>query len=325
MTSDTEARPTEHSISSPVGETDSRVGVGLANLTQTSVTVITLVTEDVTTSTAELDERIREAMGMCGQLVVERDRATAELRRKAKDILYPDLIEMRKRYKNAGARTDLCPGIPTFEAYLASIGFCSSILRVWDHRRDHRHREKQKELESLLPSQGHKQFSSGPSSGASGSSDLVTIDDGNAGVMDATFATFDAGYMGCDAEQAAEQTITDDATLVNVNAAGMPMELVPVDDDSLEYDLSALSQAVPPTLTRRVSPSTSASVPVVTTTQIDRTHLCSLVKRLNSVSQALQQLVDDKAKTKLRWSKYAEYAEVVSAGEKIAGLVNLLL
>ena len=148
----------------PVGGADSSAGVGPANSNQTYVTV----TEVVTTSTTELDKRIRATMTTCGQLVAERDRATAELRRQAKDILYPDLIDMRKRYSNAGARTDLFPGIPTFGAYLASIGFCSSILRVWDHRRDHRHREKQKELESLLPSQGQTQISSGHSGSASG-------------------------------------------------------------------------------------------------------------------------------------------------------------
>jgi hypothetical protein len=64
---------------------------------------------------------------------------------------------MRDYYSNAGARTDLLPGIPTFEAYLASIGFCSSILRVWEFR------QRQKELGSLLPGDGQKRLGSGSS------------------------------------------------------------------------------------------------------------------------------------------------------------------
>jgi len=63
---------------------------------------------------------------------------------------------------------------------------------------------------------------------------------------------------------------------------------------------------------------TSTSTGVVTTEARNREQLGFLVKRLNSLSVALQQVADDKAK----WSEYAEYAEVVSAGEKIAGLVK---
>jgi hypothetical protein len=136
----------------PVGEADSLAGLGPANPDVTSVTVPGSVTEVVA-----LDKRIRATMGICGQLVAERDKATAELRRQAKDILYPALIEMREHYSNAGARTDLLAGIPTFEAYLASIGFCSSILRVWEFR------QRQKELESLLPGDGQKRLGSGSS------------------------------------------------------------------------------------------------------------------------------------------------------------------
>jgi hypothetical protein len=67
-------------------------------------------------------------------------------------------------------------------------------------------------------------------------------------------------------------------------------------------------------------PSTSTSPPVVTTEEIDRGGLRWFVKRLNSVSINFQQVVDKKAK----WSKYAEYADVVFLGEKIVGLVKLL-
>jgi hypothetical protein len=68
------------------------------------------------------------------------------------------------------------------------------------------------------------------------------------------------------------------------------------------------------------TPPTSTPTPVVSTEEKDREQLCFLVKRLNSISLALQQVVDGKAK----WSKYAEYAEVVSHGVKIADLVKLM-
>ncbi len=51
---------------------------------------------------------------------------------------------MRKRYNNPRARTDLLPGIVTFEGCLAMIGFSESLLRVWDFRK------RQKEIETLL-------------------------------------------------------------------------------------------------------------------------------------------------------------------------------
>jgi hypothetical protein len=153
-------------------------------------------------------------MGTGGQLVAERDRITAELRRLAKDTLYPALREMRKRYNNPGARTDLLPGIPTFEAYLGSIGFCSSILRVWDHRR------RQKELESFLPSDGQKRVGSGfGSSGrrAGSSSPVVTDDPDDAVTVDATSALVNLGYSRTDAKQAIALALAADAT---INSSG---------------------------------------------------------------------------------------------------------
>jgi hypothetical protein len=83
------------------------------------------------------------------------------------------------------------------------------------------------------------------------------------------------------------------------------------DPSSAEDDFPPLSEPepTPPTQT-----------PVVSYEERDREELRCYVKRLNSISIALQQVVDGKAK----WSKYAEYAEVVSAGKKFAGLVNLM-
>lgn len=174
----------------------------------TSVTAPGIVTEVVTISTADLDNHIRATMGTCGQLVAERDRVTADLRRQAKDTLYPALIEMRKRYNNPGARTDLLPGIVTFEAYLESIGFCSSILRVWDHR------QRQKELESLLPSDGRKRLgfgSSGRSTSEPTSPVATDADDAIAG--DATSALVNLGYKHAGAKQAIGQALAADQGL----------------------------------------------------------------------------------------------------------------
>lgn len=199
----------------PTGEADPLAALlpvfekstALVTVAPTSVTV----TEVATVSTADLDKHIRATMGTCGQLVAERDKVTAEIRRQAKDVLHPALIEMRKRYNNPGARTDLLPGITTFEAYLLAIGFCSSILRVWDHR------QRQKELEGLLPSNGQKRIGSGSSSGPAGSSSPVVTDkDPDDAVRgDATSALVNLGFSRTVAKQAIEQALRADAKLVD--------------------------------------------------------------------------------------------------------------
>ena len=191
----------------------------------TSVTVTEVVT------IADLDKRIRGTMGTCGQLVAERDRATAELRRQAKDILHPALIDMRERYSNPGARTDLLPGITTFSRYLESIGFCESLLRVWDHR-------AKKNLESLLPNDGQKRIGSG--SPSSGSSSPVVVNPDNAVTGDATSALVNLGYRRSDAKQAIEQALTADTTLANDldglirQANGGLSKVAPVKSDPVE-------------------------------------------------------------------------------------------
>lgn len=83
-----------HAVLLPVSEISTALLISPVALT--SVTV----TEDTTISTADLDKHIRATMGTCGQLVAERDRVTAEIRRQAKDVLHPALIEMRKRYNS---------------------------------------------------------------------------------------------------------------------------------------------------------------------------------------------------------------------------------
>jgi len=77
----------EQPMFTTAGQDDSRTVVlpvsekstALVKVAPTSVTV----TEVVTVSTADLDKHIRATMGTCGQLVAERDRATAEIRRQA--------------------------------------------------------------------------------------------------------------------------------------------------------------------------------------------------------------------------------------------------
>jgi len=227
-------QPIEQPMFSPAGEADSLAvllpasekSTALVPVAATSVTV----TEVVTVSTADLDKHIRATMGTCGQLVAERDRVTAEIRRQAKDVLHPALIEMRKRYNNPGARANLLPGISTFEAYLLSIGFCSSILRVWDHR------NRQKELEGLLPSDGQKLIGSGSSSRPVGSSSPVGTDHDpdDTATGDATSALVNLGFSRADAKQAIEQALTADAKLVNdldgllCNALGCLSKVKPI-------------------------------------------------------------------------------------------------
>lgn len=76
--------------------------------------------------------------------------------------------------------------------------------------------------------------------------------------------------------------------------------------------------------TSSVTPSVNSASPipiaptVVSYEERDREELRHLVTRLDSLSIALQQVFDGKAK----WSKYAEYAQVVFLAEKIAKLVE---
>ncbi len=83
------------------------------------------------------------------------------------------------------------------------------------------------------------------------------------------------------------------------------------DSSSIEDDL--LPESEP-------EPNPPTHTPVVSHEERDREELRSYLKRLNSISIALQQVVNGKAK----WTQYAEYDEVKSAGKKFAGLVNLM-
>jgi transposase-like protein len=65
------------------------------------------------------------------------------------------------------------------------------------------------------------------------------------------------------------------------------------------------------------TPAPPPASPPVSPEEKDRKQLVFLVKRLTSISKAIQQVVDDNA----RWSQYEEYDEVVSLGKKLAGLL----
>jgi hypothetical protein len=112
------------------------------------------------------------------------------------------------------------------------------------------------------------------------------------------------GYKRADAKQAVEQALTADATLAN-NLSGLIR--------------AALAKPSPVKATSVASPTPSPTA-VVTTGEKDDEQLCAVVHRMDSLSITLKQIVDKKA----RWSKRAKYAEVVSLGKKIAGLVESL-
>ena len=86
--------------------------------------------------------------------------------------------------------------------------------------------------------------------------------------------------------------------------------------DSSEIPIAEPESEPEPTPPAAPAPTT----PVVSREEQDRKQLRCLVKRLSSISKALQQVVDD-----AKWSQYEEeYDEVVSSGKKIAVLVELL-
>jgi len=62
----------------------------------------------------------------------------------------------------------------------------------------------------------------------------------------------------------------------------------------------------------------TTTVPVVSREEQDREQLGFVVKRLDSINKAMQQVVGDEQ----RWSQYDEYADVMSQAKKIAGLVT---
>lgn len=85
-------------------------------------------------------------------------------------------------------------------------------------------------------------------------------------------------------------------------------------DVSPDENSSSAEDDLPPESEPEPTPPTPTPTPVVTTEEKDLKHLCFLEIRLNSISIALQQVVNGKAK----WSKYPEYAKVLALGVKIA-------
>lgn len=300
----------------PAGDADSLTGVGPANSTQTSVTV-TQVKGLKHLSAVELDAYIQSRALRCSKHV-------DGFRRRATE-LYIALIEMERRYnKQQGARSDLHE-LPakTWTEYVESSGINPATYRKWKSRLNN-------SMRLLIAPDGTMTISSvasvshKPASTPPVQVHEVTPDD--TVVVDTLSALSNLGYKRAEAKQAVDHALTADPALANdlsglIRAAlGKPsaVKVTSSDGDSIDAPISALTHAATPVVTRRVSPSTSA--PVVTREEKDREELGSLVGRLKSISIALQQVIDGKTK----WSAYAEYAEVVSIGEKIAGQVKLL-
>jgi hypothetical protein len=94
-------------------------------------------------------------------------------------------------------------------------------------------------------------------------------------------------------------------------------------DVSPDENSSSAEDDLPPESKPEPTPPTRTPTAVVSYEKRDLEQLGSLAHRLDSVSLALKQVVDAIAK----WSKYAEYteyADVVSAGEKIADFVTTI-
>ena len=86
-----------------------------------------------------------------------------------------------------------------------------------------------------------------------------------------------------------------------------------------EYNLPNPESESEPESEPEPTPAPAPTTPVVSREEQDRKQLRCFVKRLDSISKAFQQVVDD-----AKWSQYEEYDEVISLGKKIAGLVKLL-
>lgn len=283
--------------------------------TSTSVTV-TQVKNLKSLSAVELDAYIRSRALRCSKHV-------DGFRRRATE-LYTALIEMERRYnKQQGARSDLHKlSAKTWTEYVESSGINPATYRKWKSRLNN-------SMRLLIAPDGTMTISSGagvsrkPESTPPVQVHVVTPD---GVVVDALSALANLGYKRADAKQAVEQALKADPSLANdlsglIRAAlSKPSTVVvpSVDDSPVDAVSPALTHTVVPALTRRVSLSTST--PVVSYEERHREELRNFVKRLNSICIALQQVVDGKTK----WSAYAEYAEVVSLGEKIAGQVKLL-
>ena len=297
MTPNTASLLTDQSILSPAGETDPRADVGLANSTQTCVTV----TQDKglkTLSAVELDAYIQSRALRCSKHV-------AGFRRRATE-LYTALIEMERRYnKQQGARSDLHE-LPaeTWTQYVESSGISPATFRKWKSRLNN-------SMRLLVAPDGSMTVTS------PFQAPVVTQDNGV--LVDATSAMVNQGYKRANAKQSVEQAISADATLGNNYDGLLRAALARPSEAGFRHSASPDEE---PKTTPHSTP-TITPTPTVTPEEKDLEQLRYLAERSESLSKALRQIVNGSAK----WSKYAEYAEyarLMSAGKEIVGLVTLL-
>lgn len=207
--------------------------------------------------------------------------------------LFLGLLEAETRFdKKPGQRTDLSADYPTtWAAYCKACGISADTFRAMKSRNN-------RQLADLM-GQKYKPPTTPQAKFRARLQALTNLKQ----------AREELGKAATGGNEKAQRIINDYET-----EAGMPLtvwatsaavEVEDEDDDIIEGE---------------VIETETPEAPVVTREEKNREQLRYFVKRLNSISETLQQVVDAKAK----WSKYDEYAEVVSLGEKLAGLVKLL-
>lgn len=293
----------------PEGDADPRAA--LVPATATSVTV-THVKKLADLTSAELDAYIKDRASRCQRHVNGFARRVSEL--------YLALFEMEARFnKQQGARTDLKElTAHTWTEYVQGSGASYDAYRQWKSRMN----LATKQLGTVVePNDRNNGMSGGRNNTKS------------AAVTQAAKNLADAkAQLGKSAEDGSEQAkaiIADyekahaDAVAANNSVVVTASSTLIKQDTSLSPSVSneALSfESEPEPASPSPAPASSTSTPVVTKDEQNRGQLIFLIKRLKSMGEALKQVVDSKA----NWSKYEEYAEVISEGQNIARLVKAL-
>jgi hypothetical protein len=216
------------------------------------------------------------------------NKATGRAARKNLCDLFNGLLEAETRFeKKQGQRTDLSDNFPTtWDAYCKACGISADTFRAMKSRNNRQLAELTDQ--KYEPPQARFQAR------------LQAL-------ADLKQAREEFGKAARGGNEKAQGIINDYET-----EAGMPLTVwatsveVEVKDDIIEGE---------------VIETEAPKAPVVTREEKDREQLRYFVKRLKSIRETLQQVVDAKAK----WSKYDEYAEVVTLGKKIAVLVLVKL
>lgn len=218
------------------------------------------------------------------------NKAAGRAARKNLSDLFKGLLEAETRFKKKpGQRTDLSSDYPiTWSAYCAACGMSADTFRAMKSRNN-------RELAELT--------------GQKYESPQAKFQARVQALSNLKQARKELGNAATGGNEKAQGIINDYET-----EAGMPLtvwatsaavEVKDKGDDIIEGE--AIETETP-------------EAPVVTREDKDREQLRYFVKRLHSVSETFQQVLDEQAK----WSKYPEYGEVVSLGEKLADAVKLL-